>query len=436
MCYSIPGKITSFIDHKTAQIDYFGQTKEVYFDIENLKLGDYIYAQGGYAIKKIPRKNAENILITWRETFFELQELDFNLSQLEHLKRTKNEKLHNILNKTAINRSLCKNEINFLAKLTSKEEISLLCKTSNYIRHQHLSNSCCIHGIIEISNYCSNSCKYCGISTFNHKIRRYRMDIGTLYNTLTNGIKKYNFQAFVLQTGEDPDLPIHDLTKLIKEITEKYNTLIFISFGEIKTADLKKLYNAGAKGLLMRFETSDEKLYSQMHPGKSYQKRIEYILEAKKLGYLIVTGSLIGLPGQTDINILHDIKTAKKLKPIMYSFGPFIPHNNTPLSTFKSPNTLAMLKTIALTRIIDPKNANILITSAFEAIDHNARSKGLLAGANSLMLNLTPAEFKHAYQLYPRKKTDENCLNRNINQTISFLKSIGRSPTDLGSNIQ
>jgi len=53
MCYAIPGKVTSIID-KIAKISYFGEEKQAINEIDDLKAGDYIYAQGGYIIKKLP----------------------------------------------------------------------------------------------------------------------------------------------------------------------------------------------------------------------------------------------------------------------------------------------------------------------------------------------------------------------------------------------
>src|SRR3989339_17516 len=82
MCYAIPGKVIE-IQEKTAVVSYFGETKKAISELSNLKVGDYIYAQGGFAIKIIPEKEALEILATWKETFFDLQETDLRLSRMD-----------------------------------------------------------------------------------------------------------------------------------------------------------------------------------------------------------------------------------------------------------------------------------------------------------------------------------------------------------------
>jgi biotin synthase len=80
MCYAIPGKVTA-IDGKKVTVDYFGEKKQALNEIVNLKLGDYIYAQGGYVIQTIPEREAVEVLETWKELFFELRATDVNMSR-------------------------------------------------------------------------------------------------------------------------------------------------------------------------------------------------------------------------------------------------------------------------------------------------------------------------------------------------------------------
>jgi hydrogenase maturation factor len=53
MCYAIPGKVTA-IENKKVAVDYFGEKKTAINEIVDLKVGDYIYAQGGYVIQTVP----------------------------------------------------------------------------------------------------------------------------------------------------------------------------------------------------------------------------------------------------------------------------------------------------------------------------------------------------------------------------------------------
>jgi len=67
-----------------------------------------------------------------------------------------------------------------------------------------------------------------------------------------------------------------------------------------------------------------------------------------------------------------------------------------------------------------------------ETLSRRCRKEGLLAGANSVMLNLTPLKYRAHYAIYPNKAYSGVEVGEQIRQTISLLKGLGRAPTDLG----
>ena len=78
------------------------------------------------------------------------------------------------------------------------------------------------------------------------------------------------------------------------------------------------------------------------------------------------------------------------------------------------------LKMIAAARITLPK-VNIAAATALQALAHDGRERGLKAGANVLMPNITEPGYRRQYQLYAGKPClDENaslcrnCLDRRI----------------------
>ena len=430
MCYAIPGKVKK-IEDKTVIIDYFGEERKAYNELDSVCLNDYVYAQGGYVIKKIPLVEAESILLTWRETFFELQEVDLRLSQMDLSSSSSiDKKLTRILDKTLEGIDLNKDELIYLLELKDEQQIALLCKSANFLRQKYLKNSCCVHGILEISSYCQSYCSYCGISAYNKNISRYRMSLDQIIKEAYNAIENLGFKALVLQSGEDLEYSLDDLVYIIKTIKKNSPALICISFGEIGELALKTLYKAGARGLLLRFETSNPELYSRLHPGRKLETRLSEIKEAYNMGYLIFTGGLIGLPGQTNQDILNDLYLTKQLNAEMYSFGPFLPHPDTPLKDFSPIDYNYVLKFIALARIMGDSESKILVTTAFETLNSQARKKGLLSGANSVMLNVTPVSFREKYSIYPNRVYNNTDISQQIQETISLLRQLGRAPTD------
>lgn len=421
MCYAIPGKVKR-IDEKTLIVDYFGEERKAYNELHDVKVGDYIYAQGGFVINVVPEKEALEVLQDWKDVFFALQRTDLRLSRLDVDMTGVSKEVAGILDKAAEAKPLSKAELIKLMNVTDKRELNVLFKVANFLRQKYLKNACCVHGIIEFSNYCKNDCVYCGIRK-SADINRYRMSDDEIVEAVDEAVNKYGFKALVLQSGEDPEFDAGRIAKLVKTIKERFAVLIFISSGEMGKEGLRKIYDAGARGLLMRFETSDSKLYSKLHCGDKLSERLSDLREAYKMGYLVLTGGLIGLPGQTKESMVNDVLLTKELNAEMFSFGPVIP---------KSAEPEDVLKVIAISRLVDPKNAKIVVTTGFETLDPEARTLGLMAGANSVMLNVTPMKYRKMYSIYPGRAHENETIETQINETVDLLQSLGRAPTDLG----
>jgi len=398
MCYAIPGKVIE-LNNKTATVDYYGEKKQAYTDLVDVNLGDYVYAQGGFIITKVPEPEALDILKDWQELFFKLQETDKKLSN----------------------------------------NPKTIYERANATRQKHQGNSCCVHGILEFSNYCKNDCLYCGIRNSNANVKRYRMTVEEILASVDYAVNKLGFKALVLQSGEDYWYDDDKLYTIVKEIREKFPTLIFLSIGERSVDLYKRLYDLGARGVLMRFETCDKERYSQLKPGAQLDERIDLLKRLKEIGYLIITGFLVGLPGQKSKDILENIKLTAALganpsigETGMFSFGPFIPHPQTPLGDNPKPKLSKMLNAIARARLMNP-DAKILVTTALETLDKEKGAReGLMAGANSLMINITPLKYRKLYEIYPdRAGTDDEVTDR-IDSVLKLLYDLGRAPTDIG----
>lgn len=429
MCYAIPGKVEE-LHKKTVIVSYFGETKKAINELSNLKIGDYVYAQGGYVLEIIPESEALKILDAWKDVFFELKTKDRTLSQLDPV-YTEKKQLHRILNKASENSPLSDSQYQSLLSLKTTADQTLFFKTANFLRQKYQENSCCVHGIIEISNHCQRNCLYCGIRAGNTDLKRYRMNLDEILEAARQAIEIYGFRSLVLQSGEDSAYSINDLCTIVKKIISRWPVLIFISFGEIGVDGLEALYHAGARGILMRFETANPKLYEQIRPGCLFETRIRHLKKAFELNYLIITGSIVGLPNQTPNDILNDIKLAKELHAEMISIGPLIPHPQTPFADYPVCKETDILKVLAAARLMDPEQAKILVTTSFETLSPTARQKGLLAGANSVMLNVTPIQYRSLYSIYPNRAHEQESIQEQIDDTIGLLQLLGRAPTDL-----
>ncbi len=431
MCYAIPALVENIRD-KTATISYFGERKEALCELTNITCGDYVYAQGGYIIQRLPPEEAKQILLTWKELFFQLQELDASKAVLNDADITSDDTLRAILERARKGIAPSKEEAVVLLNLKDTDSRILVRRTANYLRQRYHKNSCCVHGILEISNYCARNCAYCGISALS-KVPRYRMNPDEIMKVAEEAVNNFGFKSLVLQSGEECGYSLEELTNIVARIKEQLPVLIFVSFGEVGLKGLRKLYDAGARGLLLRFETSNPALYEKLHPGYNLNSRLEHLKAAYKMGYLVVTGGLIGLPGQTKEDLVNDILLTSSLHADMFSFGPFLPHPSTSLADFLPPSEQDVLGVLGLIRLICAQNAKILITTAYETLSSCALQNGLMSGGNSVMINVTPLKYRSLYNIYPHRAHEHETVAQQIRQVLAMLKSLGRGPTDLGS---
>lgn len=422
MCYAIPGRLIALKDN-IGTVDYYGEERKVLMDDASIQIGDYVYAQGGIVIRKVEVEEAKKIIDAWKEKFFELKDKDKELSQNESTGSLE------ILQKVNKKKQLSDKELLELLAIKDKDDLSLLYQFANNKRYKEHDNASCVHGIIEFSNYCSQNCWYCGVRA-NRDIQRYRLSADQIVDTAKDAVDKLGFQAFVLQSGEDLVYDEQKLVEIVKRLKD-LGVLVFLSIGLRSKELYQKLYDAGARAVLLRFETSNEDLFAKLRPGTTLKDRLQLISDLTDMGYIIATGFLVGLPGETPQDIINNIRLTCKLNPEMYSFGPLIPTCDTPLAKEEKIDKDLMLKIIAITRLL-ALDSNILVTTALETLDVQAKKEGLLAGANSLMLNITPQQFKELYTIYDNRVGVTEDLQEEIKKTVELLESLGRAPTDIG----
>lgn len=394
MCLTIPKKILSINRGSIIVEGFEGKKEKITASLVKIKKGDWVLTINKIAIKKIPASEAGEIL--------ELLQYQPKINP-EKLDK----KFREIIEATHF-RKLTKKEVVFLLN-TQNQEYKAMLQEANTIRLTNLRDSICIHGVIEFSNFCKKDCCYCGLRSENHSLPRYRMSVEEIIETAVKAVDEKGYKLLVLQSGEDDYYTDEILENIIKRIKERCRVFIFISIGERNKKCYQRLKKAGASGVLFRFETSNEKLFKKIHPkGKNLKKRLEHLRFFKKMGYFIATGSMIGLPGQTVNDLYSDIKLIQKWSN-MVSMGPFIPASETPLENTpvdEKTNKWKIemnLKMIAILRLL-MKSTRIPVVTALETISgEEGRKAALLAGANALMLNLTPSKYRSLYKIYNDK---------------------------------
>lgn len=290
----------------------------------------------------------------------------------------------------------------YLINNIDKDSKKYLTSKAHETRLKYYANKVYLRGLIEFTNYCKNSCLYCGISYRNNNAQRYRLSKEEILNCCKKGYS-LGYRTFVLQGGEDPYYTDDKIINLIKSIKNLFpDCAITLSIGEKSYETYKKFYEAGADRYLLRHETASKNLYEKLHPDMSFENRRLCLKNLKKIGYQVGAGFMIGLPNQTNEDYVNDLIFLKELKPHMVGIGPFIPHKDTVLKN-QSAGTLEDTTTLlAFIRLLLPE-VLLPATTALGTINPIGREEGLKSGANVVMPNLSPTNVRNKYMLYDNK---------------------------------
>ncbi|MBQ4247232.1 MAG: [Ruminococcus sp.] len=340
-----------------------------------------------------------------------------------------NKKLIDILEK---NRHLEREQWIALLDTFTDEDRAYAAQKAAKTAESVFGKSIYIRGIVEFSNVCKNDCLYCGIRRSNTKCERYRLSKDQILDCCHAGYE-YGFRTFVLQSGEDKSFTTDKLCDIVSAIKKAHSDCaVTLSVGELEHEDYKRLFDAGADRYLLRHETADEKHYGKLHPGEmSWQHRMKCLEDLKEIGFQTGCGMMVGSPFQTSGNLADDLLFLERFKPEMIGMGPFIPHKDTPFWDKPAGSYELTLFLISLCRLMLP-DCLIPATTALGTIRPDGREKGVLAGANVIMPNLSPIDVRKKYLLYDGKicTGDESaqcraCLERRM-ESIGYKVEITR----------
>lgn len=288
-----------------------------------------------------------------------------------------------------------------IIKILSEDDPSALLAEADEARRNYIGDEVYLRGIIEFSNYCIQDCHYCGLGCNNNKLERYRMSDDEIL-AVARDILNSGIGTVVLQSGEDTFYSTQKIVSLIKRIKDETGLVITLSTGEWPLKAFELFKEAGADRYLLKHETSDSNLYKQIKSGGDQSYRIKCLKHLKTLGFETGSGVMVGLPGQTLESLAEDIMMFRELDIDMIGIGPFIPHPDTLLAGNPAGSPELVLKMIAITRIVT-RNTNIPATTALTTIDPKNRVRSLMAGANVIMPDFTPAKYRKLYEIYPGK---------------------------------
>ena len=283
-------------------------------------------------------------------------------------------------------------------------------------------------GLIEFTNYCRNDCLYCGIRRSNRAASRYRLSEEEILLCCRWGYEQ-GLRTFVLQGGEDPYFTDGRVVSIVRAVKAAYpDCAVTLSIGEKPYESYARFREAGADRYLLRHETASPAHYGKLHPPEmSFENRVRCLHDLIALGFQTGCGMMVGAPFQTPENLAEDLLFMQDLKPQMIGMGPFLPHKDTPFRDEPAGTAEDTLFLLSIVRLMHPR-VLLPATTALGTLLPGGRERGILAGANVVMPNISPDEARARYQLYNNKLGTAGAAADNLAALRESIRAIGYEP--------
>ena len=183
--------------------------------------------------------------------------------------------------------------------LSPKAEIYLeeMAEISHNITCQRFGKTIRIYAPIYLSNYCTNSCIYCGFNRKN-SIPRIALTLDEIKKE-AEIVASHGIKNVILVTGDNMKKFSFDMLMQSVKLCAEYFPLVSIEVPSLTFKQYEELHNAGADGLTMFQETYIESLYPSFHPAgpkSDYIYRLDTPERAAAAGMRFIgLGALLGL---------------------------------------------------------------------------------------------------------------------------------------------
>jgi biotin synthase len=319
-----------------------------------------------------------------------------------------------------------------IIRCLESDDTTELFRRADEVRRECCGDEIHLRGIVEFSNHCKRGCLYCGLRCANESLTRYRLSPEEILEASRDAFR-LGYRTLVLQAGEDEGFSTETLCDVVRKIKSELDVAVTLSVGEKSEREYEAMRRAGADRYLLKFETSNPELFRRLKPDSSMEERWHCLDVLRELGFQVGSGMMVGLPGQTPAMIADDILRMASFDFDMLGIGPFIPHPDTPLAASAPGAVELVLKTVALTRIVT-RRAHMPATTAIGSIDPEGRQKALGCGANVLMPNVTPPQYRKLYSIYPGKicidEKPSDCRGCTAAMAIALGRRIGQGKGD------
>jgi methylornithine synthase len=327
------------------------------------------------------RKNLANIGL---DMYFKIPGVKMKQSESRY-------NLNAILQKASQEELLDRGEIVFLLGLTQKSQIDAVFKIAGDLRSRHFGDRVFLYGFLYISTFCRNQCNFCYYRSANALPARYRRDESEIIEA-TQSLAESGVHLIDLTLGEDPqyfqDQGFEQFIQLVKAVRQTTDLPVMVSPGVVPFDVLSDLARSGISWYACYQETHNRELFKRLRPGQSFAARLENKELAGTLGLLTEEGLLCGV-GESAHDIADSIKAMRFLEVSQMRVMTFVPQKGTPMQSWKRPDPLREMMTIAVLRLSFPDR---LIPATLDVAGLTGLQSRLEAGAN-VVTSLVPPGF-------------------------------------------
>lgn len=296
--------------------------------------------------------------------------------------------------------TLAPDELVLLISLKDPEKLKRLYEMARRKREFLYGRDVFLRAVIEISNYCRRTCKFCGNTASNRALPRYRADFTDVFDQAKKA-RALGIDLIHLASGEDIGLEKDQLTESIRRINGELGCTVELAVGDRPLEDYQEFHEAGARRVILKFETMNLDIFDKMKPHEKLEERLLLLLRLRSIGFQIGTGNIIGLPEQKLEDIADDLLAITHLSPDMASTSIFTPNKDSVLSGCPKGDVQMGLNYIALLRILLGEKRISIPTNS--TLGRDGKYQALELGALELSLNMTPVSEGKKYSLYDGK---------------------------------
>lgn len=179
----------------------------------------------------------------------------------------------------------------------AEDYLEQMAQLAHQLTVQRFGRTIRLYAPLYLSNYCVNSCRYCGFNRQN-KFEPKRL---TIEQALADAdiIASEGFRDILLVSGEDKKfISIDFLAKLAEALKDRFG-FVAIETYQMSEPEYAELFKAGVEGVTLYQETYDRNAYAYYHPAgpkSDYDNRLTALDNAASAGMReIGLGALLGL---------------------------------------------------------------------------------------------------------------------------------------------